>query len=695
MATLKGRISLSLIASLLAAGSAFAADRAQIARQHSDAATARLQSQRTEMGLDGSSDFRMRALHVDDLNQTHTRFQQTYNGVKVWGGEVIMHTTEEGQLLPMTADHKVNIRLNTTASLTDSEVLAIVRNEVAPKGDFSIAPSAELIVYPETVDMRRPGNRFATSDEEANAMDFSRQVTRYTLAYHVHIELENELDGIRHSDFIINAHTGAILASWNDLHTAGVTGTGKSQYNGTISINTNSVTSGFEMRDMTRGTGGTFGNNVVTNSNHATTTSTATGSIYTDADNTWGDGANYVEGSSTTAANGQTAAVDAMFGMMKSWDFFLNVMGRNGINGAGKATYSRVHVSNSYDNAFWSDSCFCMTYGDGSSFTTLTALDVAGHEMSHGVCANSANLTYSGESGGLNESNSDIFGTMIEFYARGGSGSTIGSTGGNWKIGEQLNASPLRYMDKPSLDGSSPNAWSSSLGSMDVHYSSGPNNRFFYFLSQGAGTVSSANNYSSYLPGGMTGIGNDKAARIWYRTLTTKLTSSSNYAAARTGAIAAAKELYGAGTAEEQAVWNAYAAINVGAKWGGTTPPPPTGNAEVEPNNSSTAAQSIATSGTTISGTMASSTDQDWYKCTLGAGRTMVTTLTPNASSDYDLYVYNSNVTQIGSATNGTGAVDSVSVTNTGTSAFVRYAKVIFYSGSTGTAGTYTLKMTF
>ena len=80
---------------------------------------------------------------------------------------------------------------------------------------------------------------------------------------------------------------------------------------------------------------------------------------------------------------------------------------------------------------------------------------------------------------------------------------------------------------------------------------------------------------------------------------------------------------------------------------------------------------------------------------TLGAGRTITVTLTPNSTSDYDLYVYNSNVTQIGSSLNGTGAVDSVSVKNTGTSAFTRYAKVIYYSGATGTAGTYTIKLTF
>ncbi|MBK8727708.1 MAG: M4 family metallopeptidase [Holophagaceae bacterium] len=175
-----------------------------------------------------------------------------------------------------------------------------------------------------------------------------------------------------------------------------------------------------------------------------------------------------------------------------SFDFFKNVLGRNGIDGAGRAAYNRVHYSNNYDNAFWSDSCFCMTYGDGSSFTTLTALDVAAHEMSHGVCANEANLTYSGESGGLNESNSDIFGAVVEVYSRNGNSipATVSNTDNGWKIGEQLNASPLRYMDKPSKDGSSKDAWYSGLGSIDVHYSSGPNNRMYFFLSQGSGTTS-------------------------------------------------------------------------------------------------------------------------------------------------------------------------------------------------------------
>ena len=559
MATIKGRMALSFLTAALAAG-ALSAQAPQ--------AVDRLLARRAQLGLSADHAFRLRGSHTDQLGQTHAHFNQTYKGIRVWGGDAITHLGKDGAELPLTNALHKDIQLNVAPSLGAAEALAVAVQDLAPKGAFAYAPATELVVYPETVNVsRKTGLTAAGAD--LNAEDVVRQVLRYTLAYHVHTELENDQDGIKHTDYLVNAHTGAILKSWNTLHTTAATGTGNSQYSGVVSLPTNYTGTTYELRDMTRGTGGTFGNNVVTNMNHAATSSTATGTLYTDADNTWGDGANYVEGSSTTAANGQTAAVDAMFGMIKSWDFYKNVYGRNGIDGAGTSTYSRVHIGSGYDNAFWSDTCFCMTYGDGTSFTTLTSLDVAGHEMSHGVTSRTANLTYSGESGGLNESNSDIFGTMIEFYARGGSGTTIGNTGGNWTIGEQLATNPLRWMYKPSLDGSSPDAWSSTIGSLDVHYSSGPMNRCFYFLSQGATTT--GNTSTTYLPSGMTGIGNDKASAIWFRALTVYLTSSSNYAAARTAAISAAKDLYGAGGAEEQAVWNAFHGINVGAAWTSST----------------------------------------------------------------------------------------------------------------------------
>ena len=135
---------------------------------------------------------------------------------------------------------------------------------------------------------------------------------------------------------------------------------------------------------------------------------------------------------------------------------------------------------------------------------------------------------------------------------------------------------------------------------------------------------------------------------------------------------------------------NASAAVD--AAIGGTTPPP--GTAEVEPNNSRSASQLVSTDNTTINGTIGSSTDTDYYRVSLPAGATLVSTLTPNTSSDYDLYVYNSNGTLIGSSERATGLVDTVSVTNTGSGAITRYIRVVYYSGGTGaTNGKYTLNL--
>ena len=496
-----------------------------------------------ELGLDRNHSFAYKGRSESLDGAAHVRMNQLYKGVRVFEGESIVHM-KGGAVVERTDALVRGLNLNVAPSLQPAEALAAAHQALAPRGTYAHAPTSELVVAQVTQDV--PTARG------------TRSIVRPALAYHIHTELENGAEETKHTDFLVDAHTGAILEQWNSLHTAAAVGTGRSQYSGTVTLNTNLNGSTYELSDTTRGLGiKTY------NLNHATS---GTGTLYTDADNTWGDGANYVEGSSTTADNGQTAGVDAHYGIQVTWDMYKNVFGRNGIDNTGKATYSRVHYSNSYDNAFWSDTCFCMTYGDGNSFLTLTSMDVAGHEMTHGVTSREANLTYRGESGGLNESMSDIFGTMAEFYKTAPAGATtIPATGGNWTIGEQLATpafnKPLRYMYKPSLDGKSPDAWSSSLKRLDVHYSSGPMNRCFYFLSQGTGT---GNYASTYLPGGMTGIGNQKAAMIVYIALRDYMTSSTTYAGAKTACLQAAVALgYAAGSAEYTAVVNAFKAINV------------------------------------------------------------------------------------------------------------------------------------
>jgi serine protease len=135
---------------------------------------------------------------------------------------------------------------------------------------------------------------------------------------------------------------------------------------------------------------------------------------------------------------------------------------------------------------------------------------------------------------------------------------------------------------------------------------------------------------------------------------------------------------------------DATAAVNSAT---GTTAP--TVN-EAESNNSMSYANLITTSGTTVNGVMGSSTDTDYFRVDLPAGKTLSSVLTPNSTSDYDLFVYNSSGTLLGKSENGTGSVDSVSSANTGTTTSTRYVRVVFYSGGTGsTSGKYTLKTTW
>ena len=122
--------------------------------------------------------------------------------------------------------------------------------------------------------------------------------------------------------------------------------------------------------------------------------------------------------------------------------------------------------------------------------------------------------------------------------------------------------------------------------------------------------------------------------------------------------------------------------------------PPP--NTETESNNTTGTANLVSTSGTTMNGNMGSTTDTDYFRVDLPAGKTLSSVLTPNSSSDYDLYVYNSAGTLLGKSENGAGSVDSYNTTNTGTTTSTRYVRVVYYSGGTGsTSGKYTLKMTW
>lgn len=569
-----GALSLAVVVPAGAAGPGTMSPAVAPSPQINAALLAQLDARRAARGQDGRYGHAILARHPGTQGTQIARVAHTYKDVRIFGFESVLVLDANGKIVSESdSEQRANfMRAEAAGPGPDFSVVPALSSKAAI--DAALAslgaaarhetpPSAELIIWP-AMRTERVADARDKQEQELNALDVQDVVDHYELAYLVHTRLVVGDKPVYH-DTIVSARDGAILAQWNMLQT--VVGVGHSQYNGDVPINTTLTDGKYRMVDDTRGTGGTFGAMAITNANHGT----SAGNVYVNDTNTWGDGQQYVAGGSTTNANGQTAAVNAMWGLMNTYDTMKNVFNWLSLDGHNTATYIAAHVNTAYDNAYYSDTCRCMFIGDGSSFTSLGSIDVIGHEMGHGVTAATSNLTYAGESGGLNESSSDINGEAVEAYARGGGkGDSIPPTGNDWLIGKEISRSgtPLRWMVRPSKDGSSPDAWSSSIKHLDVHYSSGPNNRMFYFLAQGSSADKASDMYSKYLvkaPAAMTGIGLDKAYRIWFKANTTKFTASTNYADARAKMIETAGELYGKSSKELIAVRRAYAAINVGA----------------------------------------------------------------------------------------------------------------------------------
>ncbi|MET8169920.1 M4 family metallopeptidase [Streptomyces sp. NPDC005329] len=513
-----------------------------------------------ELGLGAKEALVVRDVVKDADGTLHTRYERTYGGLPVLGGDLVVETAKSGATEGVTKATKAAIKV---ASLSPTFSAA-----KAQKQALSLATAAGA----ERADTNRAPRKVIWA---ANGTP--------VLAYETVVGGLQEDGTPNELHVITDATTGAKLYEYQGIET----GTGNTMYSGQVTLGTTQSGSTYNLTDGTRGSHKTY------NLNRGTS---GTGTLFSGPDDVWGTGA---------ASNLETAGADAHYGAALTWDYYKNVHGRSGIKGNGVAAYSRVHYGNAYVNAFWDDSCFCMTYGDGSGNThPLTSIDVAGHEMTHGVTSNTAGLNYSGESGGLNEATSDIFGTAVEFYAANA------SDVGDYLIGEEIDingdGSPLRYMDKPSKDGASKDSWYSGIGSVDVHYSSGPANHFFYLLSEGSGTKTiNGVTYNSATADGLpvTGIGRDKAEKIWFRALTTKFTTTTNYAAARTGTLAATGELYGTTSAEYKAVQDAWAGVAVGARsdgggGGGGTSFENTADVSI-PDNGAAVTSSVTVSGRT------------------------------------------------------------------------------------------------
>ncbi|MFM6924324.1 MAG: M4 family metallopeptidase, partial [Ferruginibacter sp.] len=446
-----------------------------------------------------SNNAQLKHSELDNLGFEHLRYQQTYAGIPIEHATYVVHVSNglvRSQNGKWIKDFPAGLK--TTPSLSKESALKKATDAVGARVYKWELPAEEAFIKREQNDPQ------ATFYPKGELVYFSSDddVTPSQLRLAYKFDIYANLPLSRQYVFV-DAVNGKILGKRELIHTTNATGTATTAYSGTQTITTDFTGTTYRLRETGRGNG------INTYDMRLAGTNYAAAVDFTDADNNWNN----------VNANKDQYATDGHWGTEKTYDYYFTKFNRNSVDNAGFALNSYVHtnlVAFGYGNninAFWDGTR--MTYGDGgtsgtTTYTPLTALDVCGHEITHGVTERTSNLVYSKESGAMNEGFSDIFGTAIEFYAKGASG--------NWLIGENIGAA-FRNMSNPNQF-SQPDTYggtywvnttsctpSNANDQCGVHTNSGVLNFWFYLLSQGgSGTNDISNAYN------VTGIGIDKAA---------------------------------------------------------------------------------------------------------------------------------------------------------------------------------------
>ncbi len=463
---------------------------------------------RTEDGL------QLYKTEPDLFGYTHFRYRQLYRNVPVEFSMFIVHA-RGGKIISANGEYYPGIDMTVQPLITGQQALRAARNNVNAD---SYKTDVNNISQPELVILRL--------DDES-----------YKLAWKTDVYAEKPLS---RNWIYIDGQTGNILKKINRIETIDVSGTAVTRYSGTKSIRVDSMSvANYRLQESAR----SAGNGMVTrNLNNGSSYPSATEFINTS--NTW-------------LFSYDNAALDAHYGAEKTYDHYYSRYGYNSFDNTGGTIFSYVHYGSNYVNAFWDGTE--MTYGDGDGFqyTPLTSLEIVGHEITHGVTERSAGLIYSGESGALNESFSDIMGNTIRFI--------YDSAFATWYCGDQIvipgaGGSPIRNLANPN-DFQCPDTYGGTYWNAGdiVHYNSGVQNFWYYLLTAGGSGVN--DNGDSYT---VNGIGLTDANAIAFRNLTVYLTPNSTFADARTYAIQAATDLFGSCSNQVIQTTNAWYAVGVG-----------------------------------------------------------------------------------------------------------------------------------
>ncbi len=463
---------------------------------------------------------------TDKIGYEHYRYQQTYKNIPIREAVFIIHV-RKGKI------ESFNGNIFNNPNVTNS----IVFSEEQAQNNAISSVNAEEYMWQNQGNELWIKNFTGKTDATyfpipVKQIIYNSKDQSFRFAYKFDIYASKPLS---RQDVYVDAESGKILKTLNTLHTGNANGTAVTKYSGTKPIITDSVAPAqFRLRETGRGNG-------IQTYNMLQQTNYSSAIDFTDDDNYWNN------------VNPQMdeAATDAHWGAEMTYDYYFNEHGRNGIDGNGFALFSYVHYDVSYSNAFWDGQR--MTYGDGNN-NPYSALDICGHEITHGLDSYTADLDYEGESGAMNEGFSDIFGTAIEFYAK--------PSQANWTCGENIGF-VIRDLQNPNAN-QDPDTYKGDYWDLgqEVHQNSTVLSHWYYLTSQGgSGTNDIGNAYS------VTGIGITKASDVAFRMLTVYLTSSSDYAEACFYAIVSATDLYGGCTPEVEAVTNAMYAVGLGASY--------------------------------------------------------------------------------------------------------------------------------
>ncbi|MCC7390757.1 M4 family metallopeptidase [Candidatus Sumerlaeota bacterium] len=490
---------------------------------------------------DADGDLRLERTEFDAKGGAHLFFEQQLNGIPFWGRQLAAHFDSAGEMTAisclLSTDGK-SVRGAKTATITSSaQAILTAQQQMAFDGvqiDPPTAANADLLKY---------------NGPEATLYYWQRNPGDDTHLVWLVEDRPNFKDRYR---FFIDATTGEILEYYNNTQADGpTTASAQNLLNQSKTVRGYQVGSTYYMIDTTRPMYNAGASTLPNDPKGAIVTldlrnqpANSSSQIYfiTSNNNTWSD---------------RTAVSAHDYGAV-AYEYFRTQHNRNSLDGQGGSILSIVHLDQNLDNAFWNGQF--MMYGDGGTqFQALArGLDVAAHEMTHGVTEKSANLEYKNQSGALNESFSDVFGIMVD--------------ADDYRMGEdvvKLSSFPsgaLRDLQNPHNGGNSfeDRGWqpahmdefvqlSVSQDNGGVHVNSGIPNKAAYNVTNS--------------------LGRTKAASLYYKALTTKLLKQSNFADTRKALEDVAIADYGNGSTEHNAIKNAFAAVGIGSA--GTSEPPP------------------------------------------------------------------------------------------------------------------------